>query len=135
MITQEEAESLRSKVSNIELLVTQCVEASKESALASKEVAQQINGLVIEMRQRDVKDEYRDKQADILTDRFDRMNNRFEDYVKAESEVLKRVKRSHDRFDKFVDGMTSNNGRILSIVIIAFIAWALGLDLETIGIK
>jgi len=135
VISKEEAESLRSKVGNIEFLITQCVEASKESALASKEVAQQINGLVIEMRQRDVKDEFRDRQVDTLAMRVDTMNSKFEDYVKTESEVLKRVKRSHDRVDKFIDGMTSNNGRILSIVIIAFIAWAIGLDLETIGIK
>lgn len=113
-LTTQEASDIKSSVSTLERSVTALVTAQTKSTEA-------ITELVIEMRERDVRDEF--IKAEVLDLKVKR-----EAIVKEYEPVLRRCKETQKKWDNFTSSMTTNWGRLLSIALLIAVLMLFGID-------
>ena len=128
MISQDEALQIKTDIEVLKTSTKQCLEATTKSAEASAKVADQISDLLIEMKERDVREEYRTKELQELKDSIGYVDNRIAEFIESELPTLTRSKLRHNSIDSIITGFTSNIGKLLLGFVVVGIAYSLGLD-------
>ena len=123
-ISADEAIRMKTDIEILKNSTTQCLIASKDAANASKLVAEQIGNLLLEMKEHDIRDEYRAKEFNELKESIKTVNT----LIEATLQVFNRSKDMQKRIDSVWDGMSSNLGKLAVIALIIGIVYMLGLD-------
>ena len=128
MISHDEALQIKTDIEVLKTSTKQCLQATTRSAEASSKVAEQISDLLIEMKERDVREEYRTKEITELKDSVALVNTRIVDFINSETPTLARSKARHSTIDEIKKGFSSNMGKFLLIATIAGLMFSIGLD-------
>jgi hypothetical protein len=131
-LNAQEAIQLKTDVEILKLSTNQVITALGESTEAQKENTKLIHSLLIEMRERDVRDEYRAKEIDGIKEAIKLTDKNLSGYIKDNRENLGRLSRRYDLKDKFITGITSTWGKIAAGAILIGAAYVLGFDLTKI---
>lgn len=95
--------------------------AQTENTKAQTEVAKQISGLLIEMKERDVRNEFLTTEVKQITHR----QIGFEDFARP---ILIKSKEKQDFKQKITDSMGTNTGRLIIVVFVTGALLILGVD-------
>jgi len=128
MISQDEALQIKTDIEVLKTSTKQCLEATTKSAEASAKVADQIGNLLIEMKERDVREEYRTKEVTELKELIGFVDTRIADFIETEAPTLARSKLRHNTVDSIIAGFTSNVGKLLLGFVVVGVMYSLGLD-------
>ena len=127
-ITKDEAYQIKSDIEVLKTSTKQCLQATTKSADASAKVAEQISNLLIEMKERDVREEYRTKEIVELKEAIGFVDKRIADFIDTELPTLTRSKLRHGRVDKVLEGLSSNVGKLIGIALVVGVMVMLGID-------
>tara|TARA_R110002096_G_scaffold66306_1_gene161365 strand:- start:23562 stop:23948 length:387 start_codon:yes stop_codon:yes gene_type:complete len=120
-LSQEEVVDIKTDLRVLKSSISDMSMAQTENTKAQTAVARQISNLLIEMKERDVRDEYLATSVSDIKERQDE----FEAFSRP---IIVRTKKHHDFRDKVKDGFGSNAGKLLFLVFAACVAYALGID-------
>jgi len=130
--TQDEAIRIKSDVEGLKHSTISVLTAIGESVTAQKENTKMITDLVIELRERDVRDEYRGKEILVLDEKLDSLTNTVENNKAEYVPALTKLIASQLWWDKFWDNANSTWGKFAGVAIILGVAYALNIDLTKI---
>lgn len=132
-LTQKEVNQMWTDVEMLKLSTSQVLNAIGESVAAQKENSELINALVIKMTERDVHDEYREKELDELKDYISRVDDDFKTYREDHHDSLEKLSQSQKNKARFYNGVfkgvTSTWGKFFAMILIAACAYVSGIDL------
>lgn len=131
-LTQQEAIQMKTDVEILKSSTSQVLQAIGESVTAQKENSKLINELVIEMKERDVRDEYRAKDLDELKGYISRVDGDVKNYIEIHHDSLEKLSQSQRAKDAFYKSVTSTWGKVFAMLLIAACAYVLGIDLTKV---
>jgi len=123
-ISPEEAVQIKSDIEVLKNSTTQCLQATENAAKASQLVAEQISNLLLEMKEHDIREEYRAEELKQLRGSIDLVNNKIDEYIP----VLTRAKSQQDFNDGIKAGMSSTAGKLAMIAAIIGAMYLLGIN-------
>ena len=126
-ITPEEAAEIRAEHQTLKEEVGKVVNALHENTVTTRE-------MLIEMRERDVRDEYRQKEFEELKEAVKGVDTKIDDYITNQQPVLDWAKRRKELYDSLWSGVTSNTGKFISVILIVGVAMVLGIDFTNIKV-
>lgn len=124
-ITQAEATQIRTEQAFLKDQVSELVKALNSNT-------EKVGEMLIEMKERDVRDEYREKEHQELKEAIHTTNERIESYIKSKQAIVEWAERRKSLYDSIWSGITSTWGKLTGALIIIAIASALGLDLSKV---
>ncbi len=128
MISHDEALQIKTDIEVLKTSTKQCLQATTRSAEASAKVADQISNLLIEMKERDVREEYRTKEITELKESVIVVDSRIAKFIESETPTLTRSKARHLTIDEIKKGFSSTMGKFLLLAAVAGIMFSIGLD-------
>ena len=128
MISKDDAIQIKTDIEVLKTSTKQCLEATTKSADAQTKVAEQIGQLLVEMKERDVREEYRTKEITELKEAVITVDGKIDDFIEKEMPTLTRCKARHKRIDKALEGLSSNVGKLIAIALVVGVMVMLGLD-------
>ena len=120
-MTSDEIVEVKTGIEILRSSISRMSDAQAENTKAQTQVSKQLNDLTLELRERDVRDEYLKKEVVHIREH----QTRFEEFARP---VISRSKKTQERADKFYDSLFGNWGKIFSLVILIGIMYAIGLD-------
>lgn len=126
-ISPEEAAQMRADQAFIKEQITHVVEALHQNTKVSGE-------MLIEMRERDVRDEYREKEFSELKEAVKSVDKKIDDYIESEKQVIDWARSRKQFYDSLLKGMTSTWGKMAGALIIIVFFAAIGIDLTKLKI-
>ncbi len=124
-ITSEEAAQIKSDHNMLKDQFSQLVSALHDNTSKTGE-------MLLEMKERDVRDEYKEKEFKELKEAVQATNNRINEYIESKEPYMSWVKKKKEFNDNMFNGITSTWGKMVGALVIIAIAAALGLDLSSI---
>lgn len=124
-ITSEEAAQIKSDHNMLKDQFSQLVSALHDNTSKTGE-------MLLEMKERDVRDEYKEKEFKELKEAVQATNDRINQYVESKEPYISWVKKKKEFNDNMFNGITSTWGKMVGALVIIAIAAALGLDLSSI---
>lgn len=124
-LTSKEEVDIKSGMIILERSVSDLTRMQSQNTAAQTKLSDGITELLVEMRERDVRDEHLKSEVSIIKSEHTAI---MAEYLP----VMQRAKRSQQRWDSFWASVTTNWGRLASIAIVVAIAMALGLDITKI---
>jgi 1,4-alpha-glucan branching enzyme len=124
-ISREEAVQLRVDVENLKLMHHSTIKALNGNENATKENTALLSELLRKMDKHDNREEQREKEIEEIRYDIKEIKKSHETDV----EVIKRAKKSQERWDLFFNAMTSKAGTGVLILIIVGGSIAIGLDI------
>ena len=124
-ISSEEAAAIRAEQAVLKESVSQVVEALHENTKVSGE-------MLLEMRERDVRDEYRDKEFAELKQAVLKVDKKIDDYIDDKQTIIDWAERRMSFYDKMLSGMTSTWAKMLGAILVVGVLMVLGLDVSKI---
>jgi hypothetical protein len=131
-LNAQEAMQLKTDVEILKASTNQVITALGESTEAQKENTKLIHSLLIEMRERDVRDEYKAKEIDEIKVSIKLTDKSLTRYIEDNKEPLSKLNKHYKRKDQFISGITSTWGKIAAGAILIGAAYVLGFDLTKI---
>jgi len=131
-LTPQEQIQMKVDVEGLKTSTAQVLAAIGKSTEAQEENSKLITELVIEMRERDVRDEYRKKDYDDLKGHMGRIDKTITAYIETHHNSLERLSKNQQARDNFVKSATSAWGKVFAMVFIAAMAYVLGIDLTKV---
>lgn len=125
MITPEEAAQIKSDHNLLKDQFSQLVSALHDNTMKTGE-------MLLEMKERDVRDEYKEKEFKALKLAVDSTNIRITDYIEQNEPLLLWAKKKKAFNENVWSNIGSTWGKMAGALIVVAIAAALGLDLSSI---
>lgn len=122
-ISQQEAEVIRAEQVFLKEQVTDLVSALKDNTKS-------VGEMLLEMKERDVRDEYREKEFIELKEYIVKIDDKITDYIESKEPIVEWAKRRKEFYDSLVSGITSSWGKLVGAAIIIGVAYVLGMDLS-----
>jgi chromosome segregation ATPase len=122
-ISQEEAAQIRTEQTFLKEQVSELVNALKSNT-------ERVGEMIAEMRERDVRDEYREKEFEELKTAIHDTNSKIDSYIKSKEPIVEWAKRRKEFYDGLVSSITSTWGKIVAAAILIGVAYAVGLDIS-----
>ena len=124
-ITSEEAAQIKSDHSLIKDQFSQLVAALKENTSKTGE-------MLLEMKERDVRDEYKEKEFKELKDAVNKVDEKITNYIDHHETLLAWTKKKKEFNENVWVNAGSTWGKMVGALIVISIAASLGLDLSSI---
>ena len=132
MISKKEAQEIKIDIALLKKSTVDTLEAIHSQADSQKELLTRINELTLEIRedrikreahdeQREIQDEYVQKQITSNTDRLDYFTQNYK-------QPIERLIRSQGRWDKLVDAIFSKAGTTFFIIVVIAVLYFLGFN-------
>lgn len=123
MADNDDISDLKTGLALVEKGMTDMLAANAKNAAAQSELTGSVNKLLIKIAERDIHDEYHDKRM-----------LKVDDFIDKSLPVINRTRRSQQRYDNFISGITSGYGKmvitIVSGALLLSLAVALGIDVK-----
>ena len=124
------------EISGIRRDLTRLEDASLKSIEISTTLSKDITSLIIEMKERDVKNDYMFKEfsnaANRINETIETTNSKIDEHIKIADPVLLRSKRFQDNIDIAKRGVLSKSGIFVISLILLLVSYSLGVDPSTI---
>ena len=131
-ITNEEVIDIKSSMIVLTRIVSELTDAQINNAASQSKLAESITALLIEMREKDIKDEHLKEEVKEIRGN----QNRAMDYAMP---IVRRAEVNQKRADAFKASIESGWGKMIAGAIVAasllLLAQALGIDLQTVVTK
>lgn len=124
-MTPEESAQIKSDVTMLKDQFSQLVTALHENTSKTGE-------MLLEMKERDVRDEYREKEFKELKEAIHEANERITEYIEKKEPLLLWAEKKKEFNDRVWDNISSTWGKMAGALIIIGMASALGLNLSSI---
>lgn len=124
-ISSDEAAQIRADHASLKEEVSKVVTALHENTVTTRE-------MLLEMRERDVRDEYREKEFAELKEAIKTTNAQIAEYIKDKEPYLEWAKKRKEFNEALFAGITSTWGKFAGALIIVAIAAILGLDISKV---
>ena len=129
-MTPEDLYTIKHEVTELKSSVSSVLSAMGESALAIKENTGTMNEMLLELRERDVRDEYNKEKAEALTEKVCKLECHINDYILKHADDLKQVNENHKNKKAFTRTLTSTWAKILALVIVIALATGVEVDIS-----
>lgn len=130
VLTQQEQIQIKTDVEILKSSTAQVLEAIGRGTEAQTKNTEAMASLVVEMKERDVRDEYSAREIAEVKGFIGRVDKEQREYAETHRDSLKRLKGAQDNVDAFKKSVTSSWGKIAAMIIAAAIAYGLGVDLS-----
>lgn len=127
-ITPEEAAEIRAEHQTLKEEVSKVVSALHENTVTTRE-------MLMEMRERDVRDEYRQKEFEDLKNAVNTVNEKIDNYIENKQPILDWASGNKDFWDGVKSGFQSNTGKFIFVILVFGVAMALGIDFSNIKVN
>lgn len=120
-LSHEEVTDIKADLKIVKNSMMLMSDAQTKNTKAQTEVAKQISGLLIEMKERDVRNEYLTKEVKTISER--QIN--FEDFARP---ILIRSGSVQEFKQKITDSMGTGTGKLLLAILLAGFLFLIGVD-------
>ena len=124
-ITPERAAQIENEQSFIKEQISQVV-------IALNNNTEKVGEMLLEMKERDVREEYREKEYEAMSDRVLFVDAKIDEYIKVKQPIIEWATRRKEFYDSLWGSIRSTWGKMIAVFVIAGVAMALGLDLSAI---
>jgi len=108
----------------------QLLDTAKQLLEAQKNNIDSITHLINEMKNHDIRGEYRDKELSELKARLIETEKKLELYIENNRDPLKALSDSQDKKKTFNKSVTVRWGQVFTTIVLVFIAYSLDVDLS-----
>ena len=123
-------DQVKTDVEELKRTTTTVLSAIGDNAKATRENTTIVNEMLISMRERDVRDEYRMKEIQAIGNKADTTANNLNEYKERHRESLVKLERSQANWAGFWVSVNSTWGKMFGVAIIIAFALAIEIDLS-----
>lgn len=124
-ISSEEASQIRGEQAFLKESINNLVSAIHDNT-------QRVGEMLVEMKERDVRDEYREKEFQELKDSIKKVDDNINAFIKEKEPVIKWAEKRKEVYESIWSGITSTWGKFAGALLIVAVAAALGLDITKV---
>lgn len=123
-------DQVKTDVEELKRTTTTVLSAIGDNAKATRENTTIVNEMLVSMRERDVRDEYRMKEIQVIGEKVDNTSQALADYKERHRESLTKLERTQANWIGFWVSVNSTWGKMFGVAIIIAIAYAVEIDLS-----
>jgi len=125
-------DQVKTDVEELKRTTTTVLSAIGDNAKATRENTTIVNEMLVSMRERDVRDEYRLKEIQNTGEKVDNTSQALTDYKERHRESLTKLERSQANWLGFWVSVNSTWGKMFGVAFVIAFAYALDVDLKAL---
>lgn len=129
---EEDIIQVKSDVDSLNKSMNLLVTSISDSVEAQKATSKNVNDLILQMKERSIREEYKEKEIERIKDNAKRVENTLVAYVDSNAEPMQKLIRSQALKESFFASATSSWGKVAAMIVIVGVAYVLGIDLSNL---